>query len=62
MHELLLKRILIFSFSNNCLYKVILENLKISSYFYMELKQFLSKYIEENIDKLKNQQISNFEI
>ncbi len=48
----------VFSSSNNCLYKAILINLEISSYFHLELRQFISFYIYEYLSKLKNEQIS----
>ena len=38
----------VFSSSNNCLYKAIIINLEISSYFHYELRQFISVYIDEN--------------
>ena len=48
----------IFSSENNCLYKAILINLEISSYFHYEIRQFIVKCIKENSKNLINPTIT----
>ena len=46
-------RVPIFSKQNNCVYKSILTHLEINTNYSTALKQFLVKYIDDNIDFLK---------
>ena len=57
-----LKREPVFSTHNNCLYKAILTNLEISSFFHLELRQFIVKFIEERKEHLLNCNITEEEL